>query len=233
MQNANSRRSAFITGGTGYLGRHLIPELVRRGHEVRALVRRGSELKLATGCKAVFGNALDASSFADAVPPADTFVQLVGTPKPSPAKAKQFRELDLVAGLAGLEAAKRAGIRHFVYVSVAHPAPVMKAYIGVREEVENAIHRSSIPATILRPWYILGPGHRWPYALIPFYLLMERLPATRDSAQRLGLVTLTQMVWALVEAVENPGERTVEVQGIRRAATAGASSLAPLSSPSA
>lgn len=36
----------FIAGGTGYMGRRLIPRLLERGHKVRALVRRGSEFKL-------------------------------------------------------------------------------------------------------------------------------------------------------------------------------------------
>ncbi|MEK6570662.1 MAG: NAD(P)H-binding protein, partial [Bacteroidota bacterium] len=57
-EKANARR-VFITGGTGYMGRRLIPELLRRGHEVRALVRNGSELKLPAGCPFIVGDALD------------------------------------------------------------------------------------------------------------------------------------------------------------------------------
>ena len=72
--------------------------------------------------------------------------------------------------------------------------------------------------TIVRPWYVLGPGHRWPYVLLPMYWLCERIPATRDSALRLGLVRLTQMTQTLVSAVENPsiGARFVEVPQIRQ-----------------
>ena len=64
---------------------------------------------------------------------------------------------------------------------------------------------------------MLGPGHRWPYFLIPFYKLMELLPSTRAGATRLGLVTLDQMSQALLHAVENPaqGVRIVEVPEIR------------------
>jgi hypothetical protein len=87
----------FITGGTGYMGRALIPALRQRGHTVHALVRPGSERKLAAGAIAVRGDALDAKSYAEAVAPADTFVHLVGTPHPGPAKARQFREVDLVS----------------------------------------------------------------------------------------------------------------------------------------
>ena len=82
--------SVFITGGTGYMGRHLIPALLKRGLQIRALVRSGSQGKLAPGCEPVLGEALDANSFARKVPPSGTFVQLVGTPKPNPRKAQQF-----------------------------------------------------------------------------------------------------------------------------------------------
>jgi uncharacterized protein YbjT (DUF2867 family) len=129
-----------------------------------------------------------------------------------------FREIDLVSALAGIAAAKDAGIRHFIYVSVAQPAPMMKAYQAVRAEAEAALHATRLPATILRPWYILGPGHWWPYFLLPGYWLCECLPPTREAARRLGLVTLRQMIDALVRAVEQPaqGVVVVEVPSIRR-----------------
>ncbi len=215
-----TRRRVFIAGGTGYLGRALIPRLLERGHEVRALVRRGSEGKLPAGCEAVAGDPLDARSYAGARAPSHTFVQLVGVPRPSPAKARQFREVDLVAGRSAVAAARAAGVRHFVYVSVAQPAPVMKAYQEVRAEVEAALKSSGLPATVLRPWYVLGPGHRWPYLLKPFYYVCERLPSTRETARRLGFVTHAQMTAALLRAVEDPAPdfRVVTVPDIRTAA---------------
>jgi uncharacterized protein YbjT (DUF2867 family) len=210
-------RKVFITGGTGYLGRSLVSRLLARGHEVRALVRKGSESKLPVGCGTVAGDPLDESSFAGRVAPSDTFVQLVGVPRPSPAKARQFREIDLVSGRASVAAARVAGVGHFVYVSVAQPAPVMKAYWEVRAEVEATLRESGVPATVLRPWYVLGPGHRWPYLLKPFYYVCERLPSTRETALRLGFVTHAQMIDALVRAVENPSDnfRVLTVPDIR------------------
>src|SRR5450755_2835478 len=214
--NAQNHR-VFVTGGTGYVGRPLITQLLERGHEVQALVRPGSERKLPTGCQAILGDALDGKSYASKIAPADTFVQLVGVAHPSPSKATEFRNIDLASGRSAVEAAQGAGVQHFVYVSVAQPAPVMKAYIEVRSQCEAMIGQSGMNATILRPWYVLGPGHRWPYFLLPIYKLMEWLPSTRAGAKRLGLVTLEQMVRALVHAVETPAEgvRIVEVPQIR------------------
>lgn len=207
----------FVTGGTGYVGRPLINLLLKHGHVVRALVRPGSEKKLPAECQAVSGNALNGDSYAGQISPADTFVQLVGVSHPNPSKAAEFRNVDLASGRGAIEAARGAGVKHFVYVSVAHPAPVMKAYIEVRSECEAMIRQSGMNATILRPWYVLGPGHRWPYLLLPMYKLMELLPSTRAGATRLGLVTLEQMSLALLRAVETPpqGVRIVEVPQIR------------------
>ena len=94
---------------------------------------------------------------------------------------------------------------------------MMRDYIAVRSECEALLRESGLNATILRPWYVLGPGHRWPYALVPAYWIMERFPSTRESALRLGLVTLDQMICALTCAVEDPcrGVRVLGVPEIR------------------
>ena len=202
-------QSVFVTGATGYMGSRLVPLLVQRGHQVKALVRQESAKRLPPGVARVMGDALKNGSYTEQVRGADTFVHLIGVPHPSPAKAKEFREIDFVSVQVAIRAACDASVRHFVYLSVAHPAPMMHAFIEVRSECEAMIRASQMPATFLRPWYVLGPGHRWPYALIPFYWLLERLPATKQSAQQLGLIHLSQMINALVWSVENP------VDGIR------------------
>jgi uncharacterized protein YbjT (DUF2867 family) len=207
----------FLTGATGYMGRRLSAELLRRRHHVVALVRKGSEAKAPAGCALVLGDALDAASYREWVPRGATFVHLVGVAHPSPAKAAEFLAIDLVSIRAAVNVAQFAEVSHFVYVSVAHPAPVMRAYIAVRSEGEALIRSAGLRATILRPWYVLGPGHWWPVALIPMYWIMERIPNTRDAARRLGLVTLNQMVRALADAVDHPsdGVRVVEAPHIK------------------
>lgn len=215
MTNAHR---VFVTGATGYMGRRLIPVLLESGHEVIALAREQSKSRVPPGCTVVCGNALDGNSYADLVAEADTFVQLVGVSHPSPAKAREFLEIDLRSGLEAVRVASERAIPHFIYVSVAHPAPAMKAYIEARVACEAAIRESGLNATILRPWYVLGPDHRWPYALIPFYAIARMLPPTREGARRLGLVTIDQMVRALANAVDRPpqGVRVVDVPQIRR-----------------
>lgn len=209
--------NVFITGGTGYIGSRLIPLLAERRHNVKALVRKGSETKLPTGAIGVIGDALQTDSYTNEIAPADTFVHLIGTPHPSPAKAKQFRDVDLISIQVAIKAARDAGVWHFVYLSVAQPASLMQAFIAVRSAGEAMIRESGIPATFVRPWYVLGPGHWWPYAIVPVYWILERIPNTRESAKRLGLVTIADMLNALVWAIENPPSeaRIIDVPRIR------------------
>ena len=90
---------------------------------------------------------------------------------------------------------------------------------AVETRIREACGQAWLSATILRPWYVVGPGHRWPVVLTPLYSLARKLPWTRDGARRLGLVTQSQMIGALVEAIEHPpddvtGPRVWEVPRI-------------------
>ena len=214
-----------MTGGTGYIGRRVIPVLAERGHRVRALVRASSAARLPGGCTAIVGDALAADTFQEHIVGCDTLLQLVGTPHPSPSKAAEFERVDLASVRASVTAASATpSLSHFVYVSVAPSASVMRAYVDVRMRGEDLVRewRQRVPGgavTFLRPWYVLGPGHRWPYALVPLYWIMERIPSTRTRARELGLVTIDQMVAAIAASIESPGsgERVVSVPEIRAA----------------
>jgi uncharacterized protein YbjT (DUF2867 family) len=175
--------SIFITGATGYMGQRLIPCLAERGHQVKALIRKGSESKLPVSTNRVIADPLELNSYTHEIRPADTLVHLLGVPHPTPAKAAQFREVDLVSIRVAVKAAGESGIRHFVYLSVAQPAPIMKTFLEVRRVGEEMIRASGMTATFVQPWYVLGPGHYWPYPLLPLYWVLERLPPTRESAE--------------------------------------------------
>lgn len=214
-----SGRSLLVTGATGYLGRALLDRTRLRGHRVKAFVRPGSESRVPGGVTTCVGDPFRVEDVTAALAIGDTLVHLIGTPRPNPSKAKQFRDVDVRSARCAAAAAAQAAVAHIVYVSVAHPAPVMQAYIEARREAEAAFRATGIATTILRPWYVLGPGHWWPYALLPLYKVFEMVPAKREVALRLGLVTHRQMIAALVRAIEDgpDGARVIEVPEIREA----------------
>jgi len=220
MSSMPASLDIFVTGGTGYIGQHLVPLLIARGHRVRVLAREQSIGRVPAGATAVVGDALDGDSVSAALRSGETVVHLVGTPHPTPTKADQFEKVDLISIRATVDAAKRTGIAHLIYVSVAHPAPIMQAYLWVRTLGEAMIREAGLTATIVRPWYVLGPGRQWPKMIMPLYKIAEWIPGARATAERLGLVTIQQMIKALASATENPpapGRQTiVDVPAIRR-----------------
>lgn len=205
-------KQVFITGGTGYMGKRLIPLLQNKGYEITALVRKGSENKLPAACNAVVANPFDAATFIKHIPAGATFVQLLGVAHPGPKKKEQFKTIDLASAQTSSIAAKAAAVQHFVYVSVAQtPASIMYDYQQCRAQAEAAILHTKIPATFIRPWYVVGPGHYWPIFFLPMFKMLELIPSTAAKAKALRLVTLQQMLHALVYAVENKPKNTLEI----------------------
>jgi uncharacterized protein YbjT (DUF2867 family) len=212
-------KQVFITGGTGYLGRRLIRMLMQKGYTVKALTRQGSEQKLPAGCIPVIGDPFDANAFARHIERRSTFVQLLGVSHPGPSKKDLFYKIDFASVSASVAAATQAGCEYFVYVSVAQtPTSVMHDYQVCRAECEKVILQTSLKVTIIRPWYIIGPGHYWPIFFLPLFKLLEIIPGTSLKAKALRLVYLRQMLNTLVYAVEHRPEQTriFEIEEIRK-----------------
>ncbi len=212
-------KTIFLTGGTGYIGIRLTRLLLQRGHRVILFVRPGSESKVPSGAVVAVGNPFDPESLRPHIPEACVFVQLLGVPHPSPRKRDLFYKIDLKSIKASTEAAKQAKAGHFVYVSVAQePSGIMRDYQQVRAQGEQSVLAGNLPHTFIRPWYVVGPGHWWPMLLWPLYKFLEMLPATRRKAKALGLVSLGQMLKALLAAIEQPEDlkEVLDVSEIRK-----------------
>jgi uncharacterized protein YbjT (DUF2867 family) len=197
------QRSLVVTGATGYLGRPVTALAIERGQRGRAFVRPGSESRVAAGAAVTTGDPFASDALAWAFARGDTLVHLIGTPRPSPSKARQFLDVDLVSIRAAATAAVQAGIAHIDYVSVAQPAPVMRAHVAARKEGESLVHATAYP----RRSCALVRARAGPQVAI------------RAGAERLGPVTHGQMMAALMSAVERRPARAgvVDVAGIRAA----------------
>ena len=209
----------FITGGTGYIGKRLIKQLVAKGYDVTALVRKGSEHKLPPGVRAIIGDPFNAATFQNWIPKGATFIQLLGVSHPSPRKKELFRSVDLQSVKASAEAAVKGSVSHFVYVSVAMTETnVMKDYRDVRKESEALLLSKNLTCTFIRPWYVIGPGHLWPLFLSPLYGAVFFFPSMKAKAKTLSLVTIKQLLNTLEKAIDAPPQklRVFEVNHIKR-----------------
>ena len=211
-------KDVFITGATGYIGTRLVRSILKRDHRVIALVRKGSENKVPAGCEVIVGDPFDATTFQQYIPKHAVFIQLLGVAHPSPSKAEQFKQIDLKSVKASADAAAMAGVLHFIYISVSMvPSRIMEAYQHVRKEGEEYCLSKGLNSTFIRPWYVLGPGHWWPVLLLPFYGIAYLVPSWKKKVKGMGLVTISQMINTLVNAVEaEPGKkRIVEIEDIK------------------
>jgi uncharacterized protein YbjT (DUF2867 family) len=138
---------------------------------------------------------------------------------PSPRKKEAFRQIDLRSVKTSADAAVLAGVSHFIYVSVAMvQSKLMKDYQAVRREGEAYLQSKNLVCTVIRPWYVLGPGHWWPVLLLPVYGIARLVPAWRQKAEDMSLITIKQMISTIFKAIESPPQklRVFEIKHIKR-----------------
>ncbi|MGE4055304.1 MAG: NAD-dependent epimerase/dehydratase family protein, partial [Vicinamibacterales bacterium] len=170
----------LVTGATGFTGGHLARALAARGHHVRALVRsadRGATLA-AAGIELVVGDITDPRGLAAAVEGADVVYNIAAIYREAGVPESRYREVNVTAAGAIVEAAAVAKVRRVVHCStvgvhgdVEHPpadenAPLKPGDIyqvtkleGERLARETG-ERRGIEVAIVRPTGIYGPGDR-------------------------------------------------------------------------
>src|SRR6185369_12389299 len=146
-----------ITGGTGFVGAHLLETALAAGHMVAALARR--EQPARAGVNWISGDLQDRSALERLVDGADAVVHVAGVI--SARNATEF-ELGNVAGtLSMLAAATAGGVRRFVHVSsLAAREPKLSLYGQSKLRAEELVHSSGLDWAIVRPPAVYGPGDR-------------------------------------------------------------------------
>ncbi len=153
----------LITGGTGFVGRWVVKELLARGHGVRALVRPGSEGKLekGQGVEVVTGDVLKPEDVRAAASGCEGVIHLVGIIREFPREGITFERLHVEATLNVVAAAQESGARRYLQMSAlgARPAPA-DPYHVTNYRADQYVMESSLAWTIFRPSLIYGPGDK-------------------------------------------------------------------------
>lgn len=136
----------LVTGSTGAVGRQVVEQLVKRGADVRALVRDPSKANFPTGVGVVQGDMLDVDSLRSAFSGVSTLF-LLNAVAPD----------EYTQALIALNVAREAGIERIVYLSVIHSDryPNVPHFSG-KFGVERMIEQMGLNATILRPAYFMN-----------------------------------------------------------------------------
>ncbi|WP_106640076.1 NAD-dependent epimerase/dehydratase family protein [Allosphingosinicella vermicomposti] len=145
-----------ITGGTGFVGQHLLRMAVEQGHQVRALTRRAQDSS--DGIAWVEGALDKPDSLAHLVENADTVIHVAGR---IAGTRRQFEEANVTGTANMIEAARAAGVRRFIHISsLAAREPHLSDYGWSKKLSETVVADSGLDWTIIRPPAVYGPGDR-------------------------------------------------------------------------
>lgn len=171
----------LVIGGTGFIGRKLIPELKKQGHNISALCRNKEKALsiLPNDCKIIIGDITDSESINGCCDGIDLVYQLVGlsgNELPSDYQFARFRKVN-VEGLRNIVMeAERAHVKRFVQVSsIAAMGIVKQMPINVESKcepylpyqiskregellVQKEVKENNFPAIIIRPAKVYGVG---------------------------------------------------------------------------
>jgi uncharacterized protein YbjT (DUF2867 family) len=182
----------LVTGGTGFVGGHVVHELRGRDLPVRCLVRdlRGGPRLAAWGCELAEGDVTDPASLRAAVAGVDTVIHLVAIRQ---GRREQFQRIMVDGTRDLLAASKDAGVRRFVHMSALGTSAETKdlvPYYWAKWVNEQAVQGSGVPHVIFRPSFVFGPDG----GILPTFVKLARLtpvtPIIGSGRQRI------QPIWA-------------------------------------
>lgn len=203
-----SHDDVLVLGGTGFLGRHLLPRLVAEGRRVTVPTRRPAaarELLVLPRLRLVPARVTEAGVLEGLVPEGGTVVNLVGILSEGARPGTDFRAVHVELTRRALEAARRRGARRFVQVSAlgAGAEPPPSRYLASKREAEDLVRASPLAWTIFRPAVVAGPDGG---AAVLFARLLRLLPVLplAGASSPLAPVAVEDVARALLRAVVDP-----------------------------
>lgn len=170
---------AFVTGATGFIGSHIIDNLIRKGIQVRALVRNNSNTVrlMNRGIEFVYGDVLDRSSLKKHIGDIDLVFSAFGILGQWGMPEETYRDINTKGVKNLIESCLDSGIKQFIHISSAgvlgplpqgvvadesFPYNPSNIYEETKCEAEKEIisfaKREGLPFTVIRPEFVYGPG---------------------------------------------------------------------------
>lgn len=212
---------ALVTGGTGFIGSHLVEALLRRGDEVRCLVRNKDHLKWLKhlSVELVQGDCSVKASLSEAVTGVDQVFHLAGLTRALNEQAYMEVNADGTENLIHACLEKNPYLKKFIYLSSQaaagpcqnggrkresdHCQPVSPYGRSKRRGEEFCLeHLRNLPIAILRPSVVYGPRDRDVYFF--FKVLKKGMkPYFSKEVQRISLCYVEDLIQALLLASES------------------------------
>lgn len=207
----------FLTGGTGFVGRSVLEQLLASGCDVNALVRDAhADLGDAPAgrVRRITGDLFDASALDAGLAGCDAVVHLVGIIGEKPSTGVTFQRIHVEGTRSVLEAARRASVGRFVHMSaLGARADAVSEYHRTKHAAEQLVRGSGLEWTILRPSMIHGPRGEftrmqaaWARKQKPPFLFMPYFGAGmlgQRGAGKIQPIYVEDVARAFVEALDN------------------------------
>ncbi|MCS6903169.1 MAG: NAD-dependent epimerase/dehydratase family protein [Candidatus Bipolaricaulota bacterium] len=189
----------FLTGATGFIGRHLLPALIQANHHVRCLMRKTVNAKTLQHCSVYQGDLLQPQPWEPAIMGANTVIHLASAHRGTP----ELLHRTNAEGTAQLVAlAERAGVHKFIYLSTLTAAPKPQwPYAYSTWLAEGAIQQSSLDYTIVRCSVIVGPGDPFLGGIIKIAQRWPVVPVIGDGQTRFQVLDVRDVVRCLLQIV--------------------------------
>jgi NADH dehydrogenase len=206
----------LITGGTGFVGSHVVRRLRQEGLPVRAVVRSPSKAQglKDLGVEVFVGDIADRVSLEAAAAGCERVIHLVGIIQEG--RGFTFRSVHVEGTRSVLAAAGKAGVKHFFLQSALGTRENANSeYHRTKWEAEQLVKASGIPYTILRPSLIYGPGDQFTLRLADAIRLSPVLPVIGPGLSKVQPIHIDDVAACIVKAVQGQGffNRTFEIGG--------------------
>ncbi len=172
----------LVTGGTGFVGGHVVRELVARGYEPVCLVRNPDHLghtlpkEQRSRLRGIAGDILNPDALARAARGCTAAIHLVGIIEERRLLGRTFQRLHVDATQNVVNACAQAGVLRYVHMSALGTRPdAVSAYHQTKWAAEQIVRGSSLAWTIFRPSLIHGPDGEF-MQMMKFFATSRRQP---------------------------------------------------------
>jgi NADH dehydrogenase len=196
----------LVTGGTGFVGTHLVNRLQQRGHQVAVLARSPEKTRNRYNrpLETVVGDVLDPASLSAAMAGRDAVVHLVGIIHEQ--GGQTFDQMHRQAAENVVAAAKAAEVRRLVHMSAMGTSEDSPSEYGrTKAAGEKTARASDLDWTVFRPSIIFGPGDGFVSLLAPIVRLNPGfVPVIGPGTTRFQPVSIFDVTRVFADALEKP-----------------------------
>ena len=209
----------LVTGATGFLGRRVVRDLMKRGDKVRCFVHTPGKERMFShrDVEVHYGDIREPDSLSNAIYDVDAVVHLVGIIRPK--HRDSFDGVHRQGTANVLAAAKSVGVKHFLHVSVIGSANNKNhPYFYTKWLGEQEVINSDIPYTIFRPSMLYGDGDEFLNALAGLIRLFPVVPVVGSGNNRMQPLAADDLARCISATLgrDDLKDRILEVGGPRR-----------------